>query len=380
MRRASFSPPRRHRPRPTIEVDRFDFSIGHFELIGPDGAPHQASVAGEAIAHVYFEGPNDGDAHDGDGNGRDDVQTEMVALNLTGNSSLGPIQVRLHPASPSLGGIEERVNNTGGVLDVQPFTDGGLADSFFNIFFEIEVAGLRLFTPVPKRMSSVIAHKPPGPGALYENPQPIELVFEDGQPSGFILGATRHTPNPLLGTDPPVCAIDARQPHSVRITTPKQGWDRLVLQFSTDPAALNLQPGDFAVHVIPPGTVLPPVVTNVLLLPAVNAVAVVLNRPIDPGHWTCVEYLPSGRRWCLGFLPADSGQDRLSATGDINALINSINNVPGRVLPPYATDIDRSGVTNGSDILRLIDLLNGADAFDIWITRSLPPCPQTPVR
>ncbi len=45
-------------------------------------------------------------------------------------------------------------------------------------------------------------------------------------------------------------------------------------------------------------------------------------------------------------------------------------------LPDRAVDIDRSGETSGQDILRLIDLLNGASEFEVWITRSLPanPC------
>ena len=77
----------------------------------------------------------------------------------------------------------------------------------------------------------------------------------------------------------------------------------------------------------------------------------------------------------MGYLPADAGQDGVSAAGDINALINAINLVPGLDLPIYAADINRSGVTTGADILRLIDLLNGAGDFNPWIAQSLPPCP-----
>ena len=62
-------------------------------------------------------------------------------------------------------------------------------------------------------------------------------------------------------------------------------------------------------------------------------------------------------------------------TDDINVLIDWINLVPGSVFPDYASDINRIGITSGSDILRLIDLLNGADAFDVWITRELPASP-----
>ena len=80
----------------------------------------------------------------------------------------------------------------------------------------------------------------------------------------------------------------------------------------------------------------------------------------------------------MGYLPADASQDGLSAAGDINALINSINLVPGLVLPIYATDINRSNVITGTDILRLIDLLNGAGDFDVWIARGIGACPPAP--
>ena len=100
-----------------------------------------------------------------------------------------------------------------------------------------------------------------------------------------------------------------------------------------------------------------------------------LDRRIEPGAWTVITHESSGSKVCLGFLPADASQNLLSSTGDINALIDSINLVPGRILPDYATDINRSGVTNGQDILRLIDLLNGAGEFSVWITQRMPPSP-----
>ena len=37
-----------------------------------------------------------------------------------------------------------------------------------------------------------------------------------------------------------------------------------------------------------------------------------------------------------------------------------------------ATDINHSGATNSQDLSRLIDLLNGAGTFIVWIAKSLP--------
>ncbi|MCH8148081.1 MAG: hypothetical protein IH987_08840, partial [Planctomycetes bacterium] len=100
-----------------------------------------------------------------------------------------------------------------------------------------------------------------------------------------------------------------------------------------------------------------------------------LSEPIEPGAWTVFTHDATGWRTCLGFLPADVNGDRLSSTGDIGVLINAINGVLPTALPDHAVDINRSGVTSAQDILRLIDLLNGASEFDIWLTKSLPPNP-----
>ena len=53
-----------------------------------------------------------------------------------------------------------------------------------------------LHNQTPKRLSSVINHKPPGPGDLYEGLQNTPLFFPNGEPSGFVLGAARHLPVP----------------------------------------------------------------------------------------------------------------------------------------------------------------------------------------
>ncbi|MBN2473844.1 MAG: PKD domain-containing protein, partial [Pirellulales bacterium] len=194
----------RHVPNPTgvVEVDRFDYSIGQLELVTPLGV-ETIAVSGPATAHVYFEGPVQGVAYDDDGDGRDDVQTEMVALQLSGVSpTLGPVQVRLNPGFASLGEIEERSNAMANVLDLPPFAVAGTADSFFDLFFEIEVGGQSFYTAEPKRMSSVIHHKPPGPGDVYENVEQIPLLDANGQPvPGYYLGATRHAPRPAVEID-----------------------------------------------------------------------------------------------------------------------------------------------------------------------------------
>ncbi len=185
----------RHIPRPPVEIDQFETTTAIIELIDPNGGTELVNVAGPTTVHVFFEGQKEGDAFDNSGDGLDEVVTEMVSLSLKGNSSKGPVLVRLNPDMPTVGGIAEQANNTPGILDVPPFTSKGQADSFFDVFFEIVLPdGTVLHNREPKRLSSVIRHKPPAPGDQYEGLGKIPLYFANGEPSGFVLGAARHIP------------------------------------------------------------------------------------------------------------------------------------------------------------------------------------------
>jgi len=124
-----------------------------------------------------------------------------VDLQLTGNSSFGPVQVTLNPSIPSRGQIEETANTQPGRLDLPPFAPAGTANSFFDLFFKVQVGSLTFFTTQPKRMSSVITHKPPGPGDTYENLEQIPLLDVNGNPTGFSIGAGRHVPQPVTDTE-----------------------------------------------------------------------------------------------------------------------------------------------------------------------------------
>ncbi|MCH8148556.1 MAG: hypothetical protein IH987_11265, partial [Planctomycetes bacterium] len=175
----------------------------------------------------------------------------------------------------------------------------------------------------------------------------------------------------IVAADPPKNAIDARQPHSINDAAAVMGWDSIELTMSE--TLVSVAPGDFSLSEVGDDGVAPSIIAAANL--AGTDVLLTFDRPIDPGAWTQITHNASGTSTCIGYLPADANQDGLSSAGDINNLINSINLVPGLILPEYATDIDRSGQTLGTDILRLIDLLNGAGAFDSWITQSIGASP-----
>ena len=158
------------------------------------------------------------------------------------------------------------------------------------------------------------------------------------------------------------------------------GWDEWVITFVDDcaPRNLGLRPTDFVLSLNTFGGVVP-LIDRVVVNDFAHEVRVRLEDPIRPGRWTCLQLIDpndplnvSGP-WCLGYLPGDTGQDKRSTANDIQYLLDSINGVD--VKPLYATDANRSGLPDAKDILRLIDLLNGAMLFDPgWMGEALPRC------
>ncbi len=95
------------------------------------------------------------------GDGRRELLTELVSLGLTGTSPvLGPIRLVQNPTLPSVGGI--KASNVGSDFP---------ADSFFDVFFEIETTLAppfdRLSNAVPLRLYETIGCVPPL-GAIYQ--------------------------------------------------------------------------------------------------------------------------------------------------------------------------------------------------------------------
>ena len=185
-----------------VEIDVYETAICEQEIVLPDGSTEIVLMTGQATVHVFFEGPVEGAAYDDDGDGLDEVQTEMVELDLRGYSpTLGPVRMRLNTAFRSTGIMEETINNRSGVLDVPPFAKTGSVESFFDVFFEVEIAGQVFFGEGPMRWRGLLREKPAGPLDLYENQADIQLLNAVGVPSGFLWGANRFRPNPVVEVD-----------------------------------------------------------------------------------------------------------------------------------------------------------------------------------
>ena len=195
-----------HDPDPTIEHDIFPRTIGQVVIDIPGVGTQLITTAGPSQVDVYFEGPAEGDAWDDDGDGLDEVTSQLVQANFDGfHPLLGPVQIRLRDDTPSLGVITEQVNNTPGVLDIDPFAPGN-ADSFFDVFFEITLpaTGQTLVTAEPTRLQSVIDDKPPEDGERYmfTPPQPVELIDAvTGLGTGIFIVREIHDESPTVEHD-----------------------------------------------------------------------------------------------------------------------------------------------------------------------------------
>ena len=185
---------------PGIEVDVFPNAVAQVQFQTPLGN-EVVNLSGSATMEVHM-----GELADTDGDGLEQVQTEIVRLDLQGNSQLfGPLIVQLRsstddPLQPSVGEIEESENATLGVLDIPPFTASGQAQSFFDLF--IQVSGVfngqevHLHNRDPERLFASITHKPCGPGEPYAGEQVVSLFDQQGQPAPFQVGSVVVIPLP----------------------------------------------------------------------------------------------------------------------------------------------------------------------------------------
>lgn len=202
-----------------IEVDYFPDTHATVELENTLGTPFDTvMVAGPTTVNVDL-----GSLGDGDSDGREQIQTEIVQMQLTGTSTIYDLPVILKlrdsakdPFRHSLGEMEETINVQVGRFDLlghdpplcveyppppPPNCLNTTADSFFDVYFEVEVPdlGMILHNRVAKHMETTITHKPPAAGETYEDPVAIRLYDELGNETDWWVAATSHTPKLGIG-------------------------------------------------------------------------------------------------------------------------------------------------------------------------------------
>jgi hypothetical protein len=206
----------RAKPLQFTEVDQFPNTKATVTITDSGGTfINSVPLQGPSTVHVFFP-TTQGAATDTDGDGKDQVPTEMVQLDLAGTSTkLGPVEVHLrpvnkHPLKKTVGQIEETVNNTPGTLDVPPFGTG-TADSFFNVYFEVKRVntGAVFHSHDLLKLSSRISHKPPVANDFYfvDVDSPIALFTESETDSGLRLIHAQHCPVPTDVVSP-MCTLN----------------------------------------------------------------------------------------------------------------------------------------------------------------------------
>jgi hypothetical protein len=171
-------------------------------------------------------------------------------------------------------------------------------------------------------------------------------------------------PRELLSCDPEHCNIDARIAHDRLDQNIKKNANTIVMNFSKPTTGMTA--ADFEVTLVPvvPGDVIPGIsaVTPNVVDPKITTVA--LNKRFQQTRWTCIRDKGSNRRCCVASLPGDADNSRITRSDDIFEVFDNLAGLVSPTLDPEKCDTDRSLNCTPADLLMVVDLLNGADAFD----------------
>jgi len=272
----------------------------------------------------------------------------------------------------STGGIW--TSNTGDEIDV--CAPGDRIYSTYPVGYAF-LSGTSMATPHVTGLAALLKSDVPGltPSGLREI---IGRTADDLGPPGWdeMYGYGRiNARNALLGTGetrivasaPNLDAIDARQPWKPD-GADSTGWQWVDLLIMGDVSDLTAD--DFDVTVDPPGPA--PFVIAVQPLDGKFNWRVVLSWEIPVDAWTTITYVGSGSSMRLGYLPGDVDGNGTRDGADVATLVDAVGGVLDPPLPLWSTDIDRSGKLAPADILREIDLLNGAEEYWVLEDASLP--------
>ena len=168
--------------------------------------------------------------------------------------------------------------------------------------------------------------------------------------------------------------IDARQPIDNPVEQNPAGWREVEIIFDSECEAGLIEASDFSISEgCEPGECddVGPGIASFAGAGYVGTLT--LDRPIDPKAWTVItfhgEYADDVIR--LGYLPADVDGSLVAGANDIVEVVEGVQG--GGALHQY--DVDRSGSLTAADLTVLVDLLNGAEPFEGYRDKRLPPLP-----
>lgn len=123
--------------------------------------------------------------------GQTKIPIELLTMNLTGNSPLGPMTVRA--------GREMGFEPSLGEIDPHSTTSDFPAQSFFDVFVHIQTPSLSLHTDRPFRVQATVTDFPPY-GSGFQGNDPVQLLDSGGIPVGVINSAL-HRPLCVVPSD-----------------------------------------------------------------------------------------------------------------------------------------------------------------------------------
>jgi len=180
----------------------------------------------------------------------------------------------------------------------------------------------------------------------------------------------------IVNVIPAEGTVDARQPHGPSGTMPRQG-----IGSSVDPIVITLGVAGaeacFTLCETAPDPAFGANDIDTVTDLGGGVYEIVLMHPITPGEATTIRYEGTGEFVDYYSHPGNVNGDSTAQASDIDALLAVLDGAPPR-FGLYSVDIDHSGTVTGADVLRLIDLLNGADLLDPWDGTPIPPNSSCP--
>lgn len=185
--------------------------------------------------------------------------------------------------------------------------------------------------------------------------------------------ATANCPDTLvLAAKPLSGTVDARQPHDPSSALPRQG-----IGSSSEPILLTLgaEGADidcFTLCETVQDQVLGPNSISVVTDLGGGDYEIVLDHAITAGGVTTIRYVHDATPVVYTAHPANADGNDFASAADVLAVFGMLT---GAVASPhglYSTDIDHSGAVGAADVIRLIDLLNGAQMFAAWLDTAKP--------
>ncbi|HYF04864.1 MAG TPA: hypothetical protein VEA59_01700 [Patescibacteria group bacterium] len=174
----------------------FPESQGELHITDPQGNLQVFALTGSSTVQVNTE--LTGAGSDTDDDGLDQVPTELLALHLSGDGAV----IRPQPGQRHLGEIEETSNTTSGTLDLPPYGTG-TANSFFDVFIELDLPALNLNSSKANlRISGTVTTWPPAPGESLmftgTGSTAVKLLGPNNQDTGYRLVKLVWSPNPPI--------------------------------------------------------------------------------------------------------------------------------------------------------------------------------------